>query len=73
MPSDPDLAKQLATTRTQDDVRALQQAADDPAMRPVSLQEFVAPQLKSGWIGYFAPYEAVHRSNIAVVLAARSD
>ena len=43
---------------------------DDPAMRALSLREFVAPQLRSGWIGYFAPYEAVHRSNVAAVLAA---
>jgi cyclase len=56
---------------TQDYIRALQLAVDDPALRSLSLQEFVAPQLKSGWIGYFAPYEAVHRDNVAAVLAAR--
>jgi glyoxylase-like metal-dependent hydrolase (beta-lactamase superfamily II) len=58
---------------TQDYVRALQQAAQDPAMRSLSLQQFVAPQLKSGWIGYFAPYETVHRSNLARVLAAKGE
>ena len=58
---------------TQDYIRALQRAVHDPALRSISLQDFVAPQLKSGWIGYFAPYEAVHRGNVAAVLAAGGD
>ena len=30
----------------------------------------MAPQLEAGWIRYFAPYEEIHRSNVAAVLAA---
>ena len=30
----------------------------------------MAPQLEAGWIRYFAPYEEIHRNNVAGVLAA---
>jgi len=36
-----------------------------------SLQAFAAPELASGAIVYFPPYEAVHRDNIAALTAAR--
>ena len=34
------------------------------------LREFVAPLIADGWVTYFAPYEAVHKGNIAATLAA---
>ena len=39
-------------------------------MRSLGLQELLAPQLEAGWIRYFAPYEEIHRNNIAAVLAS---
>ena len=55
---------------TQDYIGALQRAVHDPAMRSLSLRELMAPQLEAGWIRYFAPYEEIHRNNVAAVLAA---
>jgi len=49
-------------------IAALKRASSDPALASLSLREFVASELKAGWIGYFAPYEDVHRSNVAMVL-----
>jgi glyoxylase-like metal-dependent hydrolase (beta-lactamase superfamily II) len=49
-------------------IRALQRAGRNPAMRDLTLREFVAPQLDAGWIRYFAPYEDVHRNNVAAAL-----
>lgn len=37
---------------------------DDPAIDTEPLAAFVAPEIEKGWIGYFAPYEEVHRENI---------
>ena len=56
---------------TEDYIRALQRAAREPAMRELTLKEFVAPQIEAGWIRYFAPYEDVHRNNVAAAVAAR--
>ncbi|WP_442582648.1 MBL fold metallo-hydrolase [Mesorhizobium sp. ASY16-5R] len=53
---------------TEDYIGSLQQAAREPAMRERTLREFVAPQLEAGSIRYFAPYEDVHRNNVAVAL-----
>jgi cyclase len=61
----------MLITATRDYVHALQLAAHDPAMRALALRDFVAPQLERGWIRYFPPYEAVHRNNVAAVLAAK--
>ncbi|MFI0847408.1 MBL fold metallo-hydrolase [Mesorhizobium sp. IMUNJ 23232] len=55
---------------TEDYIRALQRAVDEPSLRELTLKEFVAPQLDAGWIRYFAPYEDVHRNNVAAVLSA---
>jgi hypothetical protein len=30
----------------------------------------MAEPLEAGWINYFAPYEEVHRENVATVLAS---
>jgi glyoxylase-like metal-dependent hydrolase (beta-lactamase superfamily II) len=56
---------------TQDYIRALQRAVDDPALRTLSLRELMAPQIEAGWIRYFEPYEEIHRSNIAAALTLR--
>jgi glyoxylase-like metal-dependent hydrolase (beta-lactamase superfamily II) len=52
--------------------RLLEQAARDPAT-DVPLRTFVAPELEAGWISDYAPYEAVHRRNLAVVRQAMRD
>jgi cyclase len=72
---DPDIIaaggySKMLITATQDYVRALQRAVHDPAVRSLSLRELMAPQIEAGWIRYFAPYEEIHRNNLAVVLAA---
>lgn len=54
---------------TKDYVRALMRIADQQGRQTLSLREFVAPQLQAGAIRYFAPYEEVHRNNIAAALA----
>ena len=54
---------------TQQYIRALQRCADDPALREASLREVIAGPLQAGWINYFAPYEDVHRRNVAMTLA----
>lgn len=46
--------------------RLLDQAAKDPAT-DLPLRNFVAPEIDVGWITDYAPYEAVHRRNLAVV------
>ena len=49
----------------------------DPTERAMaeksSLREFVADDIASGAIGYFEPYEAVHRKNIEAVNAAAGE
>ena len=55
---------------TQDYLGALKRAVHDPAMRSLGLHELLALQLEAGWIRYFAPYEEIHRNNIAAVLAS---
>jgi cyclase len=57
----------IAATQTY--IRDLIRSANDPALRSLSLREFVAPLLTAGSIRYFAPYEDVHRSNVAATLA----
>ena len=56
---------------TQDYLGALQRAVHDPAMRSLRpAADSLALQLEAGWIRYFAPYEEIHRNNIAAVLAS---
>ncbi|MBP1850705.1 MBL fold metallo-hydrolase [Rhizobium halophytocola] len=38
---------------------------DEPGIDELPLAYFVATEIESGAIGYFAPYDAVHRQNIA--------
>jgi glyoxylase-like metal-dependent hydrolase (beta-lactamase superfamily II) len=50
--------------------RLLEQAHKDPASDP-TLAQFVKPEIEAGWISWYAPYEAVHKRNMAVVRASR--
>ena len=54
-------------TATSDYVRQLTKIAGDEALKTKPLKDFIAPQLASGVLHYFAPYEEVHRSNIDIV------
>jgi cyclase len=53
---------------TQQYIRVLQRVVDEPALRARGLRELIAEPLDAGWIRWFAPYEAVHRENLAHVL-----
>lgn len=50
--------------------RMLDQAPKDPASDP-TLADFVKPEIEAGWISWYAPYEVVHKRNMAVVRGAR--
>ena len=52
---------------TQDYIRVLQRSRHEPALRAAPLTEVVANSVASGWITYFAPYEAVHGANLEAV------
>jgi len=51
-------------------VAALERCRSDFALRDVPLRELIADSLAEGSLHYFAPYEAVHRQNVAAVVAA---
>jgi glyoxylase-like metal-dependent hydrolase (beta-lactamase superfamily II) len=57
---------------TEDYIRKLQRSVDEPGLRTLTLREFAAPMIENGSIRYFEPYEAVHRGNVAAVLAAHA-
>ena len=54
---------------TQDYIRFLQRCREEPALRDLPLTEVMADAIEAGWVRYFEPYEAVHRGNVAAVLA----
>jgi cyclase len=54
---------------TQDYIRVLQRCRDEPALRDAPLAELVADSVRAGWITYYAPYDAVHRENVAAMTA----
>jgi glyoxylase-like metal-dependent hydrolase (beta-lactamase superfamily II) len=54
---------------TQTYIRFLQRCRNEPELRELPLREVVADALLSGDLRYFEPYEAVHRHNLATVLA----
>ncbi|MBB5274022.1 glyoxylase-like metal-dependent hydrolase (beta-lactamase superfamily II) [Rhizobium rosettiformans] len=60
-------------TATRDYLDRLLARLDDPALAEESLQSFIAPELAAGTLTYFAPYEAVHKQNIAVLKGAPTD
>jgi glyoxylase-like metal-dependent hydrolase (beta-lactamase superfamily II) len=56
---------------TQSYIRLLRRMKDEPDLREVPLRELLADPLAAGDLIYFEPYEAVHRQNVATVLAER--
>jgi cyclase len=57
---------------TQEYIGALGRSLDEPQLREADLREILAGPLAAGSVRYFEPYEAIHRENLAKVLAARS-
>jgi glyoxylase-like metal-dependent hydrolase (beta-lactamase superfamily II) len=55
---------------TEQYIHALQRCRADPSLRDVSLRGLIAQPLAAGAVHYFAPYEEVHRENVATVLAS---
>jgi cyclase len=55
---------------TQRYIAVLERCRNDPALRDVPLRELIAESLADGSLHYFAPYEEVHRQNVAAMLAA---
>ena len=60
-------------TATRDYLTRLLARLDDPELETESLESFIAPELAAGTLTYFAPYEAVHSQNIAVLKGASPD
>ena len=52
-------------------IRMLKRCVTEPALRTKPLREIISAPLEAGWVNLFEPYEAIHRQNIDVVLAAR--
>lgn len=55
---------------TQEYIAALERCRTDVALRDALLRELIAERLRDGSLHYFAPYEDVHRQNVAAVVAA---
>ena len=51
-------------------IRLLRRMRSEPELRDLPLRELIADSLDAGRLTYFEPYEAVHRQNVATVLAA---
>ncbi|EKF58414.1 Hydroxyacylglutathione hydrolase Glyoxalase II [Agrobacterium albertimagni AOL15] len=60
-------------TATRDYLARLLSRLGEPDLENQSLKDFVAPELAAGTLTYFAPYEAVHRQNIAALRGAKPD
>lgn len=58
---------------TQQYIRMLKRCVGEPELREAKLSELIAGPLQAKWVNYFAPYEAVHRANVASVVAANSN
>jgi glyoxylase-like metal-dependent hydrolase (beta-lactamase superfamily II) len=52
-------------------IRMLRRCVTEPELRTKPLREIISAPLEAGWVNLFAPYEAIHRQNIDVVLAAK--
>jgi cyclase len=52
-------------------IRVLKRCVSEPELRSKPLREIISAPLEAGWVNLFEPYEAIHRQNIDVVLAAR--
>jgi glyoxylase-like metal-dependent hydrolase (beta-lactamase superfamily II) len=51
-------------------IEVLRRLPENPELGERPLREVMAEPLEEGWINYFAPYEEVHRENVATVLAS---
>jgi cyclase len=49
-------------------IRMLKRCVAEPEMCAKPLRDLIAGPLERGWINYYAPYEAIHRDNLALVL-----
>ena len=56
---------------TQQYIRMLKRIGAEPELRDVDLRHIIAGPLEAGWVHYFAPYEDVHKKNVAMVLKAQ--
>jgi glyoxylase-like metal-dependent hydrolase (beta-lactamase superfamily II) len=56
---------------TQQYIRMLKRCAREPELRDKPLRDIITGPLEAGWVNLFEPYEAIHRQNIDVVLAAK--
>ena len=54
---------------TESYVRQLLRVGAEPSLQHLSLKDFIATPLRDGSVSYFGPYEDIHRSNVAKVLA----
>ena len=52
-------------------IRMLKRCVHAPELRDKPLRDIISGPLEAGWVNLFEPYEAVHRQNIDVVLAAK--
>jgi cyclase len=52
-------------------IRMLKRCVAEPELRTKPLREIISAPLEAGWVNMFEPYEAIHRQNVDVVLAAR--
>jgi cyclase len=55
---------------TQQYIRALQRCAREPERRGLPLKDVIAGPLSTGWVSFFTAYEAVHRSNVELVVTS---
>lgn len=49
---------------TREYIELLQRARREAGLREATLRDAIAEQFDAGWVRYYAPYEAVHRSNL---------
>jgi cyclase len=52
-------------------LRMLKRCVHEPELRDRPLRDIITGPLEAGWVNLFEPYEAIHRQNIDVVLAAK--
>ena len=52
-------------------IRMLKRCVAEPDLRGKPLRDIITGPLEAGWVNLFEPYEAIHRQNIDVVLAAK--
>jgi glyoxylase-like metal-dependent hydrolase (beta-lactamase superfamily II) len=60
-------------TATRSYVQKLLRLRHEPELADMELPAFIADDLRSGAIRYYAPYEAVHRENVKAVLSGYAD